>query len=660
MAKAATPDQPKKTPATLPKGAVEIADILDHKKKTPDTPEAVHAEARAKSQDLQTEVVKKRLAEIDKRQKEIEKEIGQSQGKPLIQEDWVKKEVSTGIIDGVKDSVASGKINSKIDEKFGKYQPLLDALGIGDQAETVKQLGKNLVFEYWQKSGRDESATDNYGNNTIDDKMMDFLTNLKTLAESIKPPLKNRKEIVVAFSKFSKTNVLDDLNGNFNTDKLKELLTTTADSLKEQLKNFSSNYKLIAEKNALEEEKSKLISSPAAAPQQKLEAPAEKPAPRTPEKPAQQPAATPTSQPAGTPPATPATAPEAQKPAEKPAEPLDFGKSFMDVLKWLFSLFGMKFGQESAAAKADIMREWKDATDEEKKEVPKFFEALKGFFPDMEKEGSNSKANILNLLNNPTETRSILTARKKEPNVENPTEAVSWRKYLENHLSRSEQNTINTSSNMNATSIQALLVSPIDFKNELPASAIEQKPPEPGKAAEGTPEKPAAPDTPASIPGNSNVLTPEGGLVAAAQLDAALEKMDKDPWMVSLKAIMDDYIVNQAAPDMAANFKKAKEDPSQKIYIDGYMEFLGMMYERKNPDAKEKFETGELRTRDILLKVYEELFTFTMAKAKTPEEKQKATETLTKFKDYISKIDDSRRVTRPKNKPTQNPEQPTS
>lgn len=143
-------------------------------------------------------------------------------------------------------------------------------------------------------------------------------------------------------------------------------------------------------------------------------------------------------------------------------------------------------------------------------------------------------------------------------------------------------------------------------------------------------------------------LSQQKGLAgAAAQMDAALDKMDKDPWMIALKTILDAYILDKAPAALSEKYKKAKEDPNTKIYLDGYMEILGEMYFQRMPGTRERFEQGKIRSKEVFQKVYEELYRFTVARAKTPDERQKAMAVLRRFKEFIDTIDDSRRATKP-------------
>lgn len=144
-----------------------------------------------------------------------------------------------------------------------------------------------------------------------------------------------------------------------------------------------------------------------------------------------------------------------------------------------------------------------------------------------------------------------------------------------------------------------------------------------------------------------NAFLNEGVVGAAAQMDAALDKMDKDPWMVALKTILDAYILDKAPAALSEKYKKVKEDPSKKIYIDGYMELLGEMYFQRIPGTRERFEKGEIRSKELFQKVYEDLHQFTVARTKTPDERQKAMAVLGRFKEFIDTIDDTGRATKP-------------
>ncbi len=130
-------------------------------------------------------------------------------------------------------------------------------------------------------------------------------------------------------------------------------------------------------------------------------------------------------------------------------------------------------------------------------------------------------------------------------------------------------------------------------------------------------------------------LPPIGGLVgAAAQMEVALDKMDKSPEMVALKGILDPFILKNAPVDLAAKFQEAK-NKGEKIYLDGYGEILIEMQLKKDPNLRKKLDQGQISANDVGQIMYKDLYAYTMAQAKTPQEKQKAEAVLEKFKKFV-------------------------
>ena len=479
MADTTTPDTTKTTPEAPKKGPEKIADILGVNK----TPESIHGEARSEAQGLRSEVVNKRLAEIAKQQKVLEEDQKKTAGNRPA-EDWTFS-ADKNTQDKVEDIKA--EVVSTLDEP--EQQQLLEKMGLSGEKyksalNAVFTAILNDRFHKMDVGARDlldggarvKNELKSYAKGTLLPKIQDLFGKLETINN--KSFKEDKSKFLERFSDFTQTNFMK--NGELQETELKTfLLLNSYEDLVKKFDNYSS---LTAEKEKLEGKKP--AAGAQAAPEQKPEAPG------SPEKPGQQPATAPTAQPAAAPGAAPAAAADAKKPAEKPAEPFDFGKSIMDLLKWLFGLFGMNFGLEAAAG---IMKEWKDATEKEKKEVPKFFDSLKEFFPEMGKDNSNIKKNILNLLNSPEETRKILHAREESSSKKHLTEDEPWKDYLASHLSRNEQRKINSTVDMDAKSISPMLVSEVEFeKGDLPAELTEQKPAEPKKpAAPGTTDKPA-------------------------------------------------------------------------------------------------------------------------------------------------------------------------
>lgn len=127
----------------------------------------------------------------------------------------------------------------------------------------------------------------------------------------------------------------------------------------------------------------------------------------------------------------------------------------------------------------------------------------------------------------------------------------------------------------------------------------------------------------------------------AAKLDEYLDKMDKDPRMVALKAVLDPYILKNAPPEFIAKFRAAK-DKGEKIYLDGYVEILMEIHLRKDPELRKKLESGQISPYDAAQPMYQDVYKFTMALAKTSEEKQKAEAALKDFKQFLDEMMEKR------------------
>ena len=101
-----------------------------------------HAESRAKSKELQQEI-------IAKKKKEMKDLVNNPRSYLLKGESWVGNEEKEGMFDGTVKST----ISEKIDKEFPKFKPYLDEAGLSS-AENIakfKSVINGIIFEHYTK-----------------------------------------------------------------------------------------------------------------------------------------------------------------------------------------------------------------------------------------------------------------------------------------------------------------------------------------------------------------------------------------------------------------------------------------------------------------------------------------------------------------------------
>jgi len=315
------------------------------------------------------------------------------------------------------------------------------------------------------------------------------------------------------------------------------------------------------------------------------------------------------------------------------------GDTIMEFFKWLMGLFGMKFG---AAGVDEFVKEWKDVTSEERTQLKEFYADGKKFF--------NKTENLDKFMKNQDEARRVLALKKSDTKTNE-----TWTQWIQRHISKPEQEQISFSTTLEPKGVANMFLSengPSDPPSApLDAGAAKAAPGQPKQDPDVT-YKPGSANPPSSaekpgflstqeirtmgvaLYGNEPPKNGEGLVGQVAQMDAALDKMDKSPEMTALKAVLDAYILKNAPAGLATKFKAAK-DKGEKIYLDGYGEILIEIHLQKDPNLRKKLDNGEISASDIAQIMYKDLYAFTMAQTKKPEEKQKATATLEKFKKFV-------------------------
>ncbi len=511
-------EQPQKAPENAEKQNQPEA------KNAPLTPEeGVHASARLEWKDLMSKEGLDRLQKIKDRKKEIDDRQNKLRDEAVnarTKESWVDNAADSGMTDGM----AHKKINEKVEEKFGRYKPSFEDLGIGDETNVnvLKQTAKDLIFDYFQKAGRDSDKTTNFAENTLDDKISYFLSNLKQTLDSKKFPFTKPVEVVEAFSTYTKTDIIT--NGYLQAGKLKEFLQLDQASYTTMLKNFDESLGLKTEKTRLEGEETDLmgktlspkelidrklitfnktrITAPKdakdldkalqeqipkalppiddadvkqkvvdylAAEVKKLNPQADEVFELSPEGqwskidvPSENQAKDQTKQQVEQ--QTAETAAQQTEQAGKPFNLADvfknLGQYLMEFLKWIMSALGIKMGAETANDVTSLLKDWKEIAPEERQQLEQFYKGGKRYFSKME--------NINKMYQSPDDARRFLQVAKTSTK-----QNETWSQWIERHLSDTEQNDITYGTTLDAKGVADRLISE-NGPNDKPAQPLEK------------------------------------------------------------------------------------------------------------------------------------------------------------------------------------------
>lgn len=503
------------------------------------TPEqGVHAAARMEWRDLMSkegldrmQKIKERKDQIDAEQKKLQEDAAGARSK----ESWVNNPVDSSW----KDGMARDKISTKVEEKFTEYSRDFEDAGLGDATNMniLKQVAKDLIFEYFQKNGSDGDKTANYVKDTLIDKLQYVFKNLKEIFDSKKHGYGKPVEVLEAFSNFSKTDFIK--NGYLQASQLKEFLTLEKSSYEKQVTSFAKSMGLTLEKKQLEGEETTVMGKklePKELIEQKkitfnktrftapkdpgeldkvLLAEIPKALPPIDDAPTKQKfidyliaevkklnpkpdeifelspdgkwnkidtAAENKSKDDAKTDAEKQAAETAASGATKPAESFnlsntfkDLGNTIMEFIKWFLALFGMKFGTSGAE---DFVKEWKDVTPEEREMVKQFHAESKKYFSKMD--------NVEKMLKDQDQARRMFTAKKSDTKADE-----NWGKWIERHVSKLEQDDIIQNTKIGPKDVADMFITPNE-QGEEPSKPL-QPTPQPAAGPGAGPKTPEPP-----------------------------------------------------------------------------------------------------------------------------------------------------------------------
>jgi hypothetical protein len=286
------------------------------------------------------------------------------------------------------------------------------------------------------------------------------------------------------------------------------------------------------------------------------------------------------------------------------------GDAIMQLLKWIASLVGIKFGTDAVA---DLMKEWKDVTPDEQARLKNFYGTGKKFFEQMK--------NIDKLVKDPVQMRLVLAKKQTDGK---PNE--NWDDWIGRHLTAKERDEINTSDTITTQRTAELLMSE-NIKTDVSAQPIAQ----PGSS----PKPPAAPAQ-APAPAGGTPAPAESGAPATAaaegpkpavqdksieRVNTALSQMEAAPYSNGLKAIMEYYIKNKGTDDMKQTIEKANST-GRTIEVWNYLNLISKFIE---PDLNEKIQKGQTNAFNSTEGIFDNIFTYALNTA-PPELKQEAAE----------------------------------
>lgn len=645
MADEPNKDQPQKSPEVTDKQKPP-----EGQKQEVSPDQQIHAEARAEWKGLLSDVETGRLQKIKERKQQIDdeqKKLKDNTPGKKSKESWTDNPSSSPVFD------PKGKISEAVEGKSPRIKAKLDAMELSDDTNLgiVKQVLKDIVYDHYTKTGKDEDITKSYADNVLDDKISYLFDELKKFYDSKKHPFAKPGELIENFSDFTGTNFFK--SGYMRADALKELFLMEKSSYENFIANFSKYHELGFERKQLDGEETTLtgktlepkelidqkrisfnktrITVPKDAKdldkvlqeeitkalppiaddkvKQKivdyLAGEAKKLNPQPDEVFELSPDGKWTKIDVS---AENKTKDDAKTDAEKQAaesattsaeesKPFNLGDTFknlwqgiLDFLKWIFSALGLKFGSESAD---DYLKEWKDITETERSQIKEFYAVGKKYFSKMD--------NVNSMLKSPEETRRFLSAKKDDTK-----ENESWDGWIQRHLSEVEKGEISGSTPIDAKGVADRLVS-ANTASDTPAQPLQQGPNE------------ASPDSPR---GRAQLLG---------------RKLETAPYASDLKDIIDNYIQKKGGAETKGKMQKAQG--GSRMPMDGtggYIELLAQDLLKSDAGIREKFQKGQINELNLLEGIFDKVFGFAETDAKTPEEKQKINSVLQQFKATLS------------------------
>lgn len=645
-------DEQKKEAPQKPPEQKEGAKPPEAQKPPEDKDTAVHAATRLEWKDFMSKEGLDRIQKIQERKKQIDEEqkkLREETPGKKNKESWVNNPASSPVFD------PKGKISEGVEEKGPRIKSKLEAVGLGDETNLtiVKQVLKDVIYEQYTKTGKEESVTKAFAD-SLDDKISYLFDELKKLYDSKKHPFATSVELIENFSEFTGTNFFK--KGYMQASELKEFTLLEKSSYEAFMTNFTKFHDLGAEKKQLEGEETTLmgkkmepkelieqkritfvktrVTAPKDAAQldkvlqgeiAKALPPVDDAAVRqkvvdylagevkklnpqpdevfelspdgkwnkvdvAAENQSKDQAKTDAEKQAAD--ATAATTAET-KPFNLQESFKSFGNTIMEILKWILALFGMKIG---AGGIEDLVKEWKDVTPEEKTQLKEFMDEGKKYFSKMD--------NLNKLIKNQDETRRVLALKKQDTK-----QGENWTQWIQRHISKNEQGQVSYSTTLDAKGVAEMFLS------------------------ENGPQ-----DAPSELlqPGQPESQPPKEGDAPQERWNLIRTNLETAPFSADLKVIFDDYIAKKGRPEVKEGLAKAKS--KGPATIDGYMEGLGHNFLMDHPEIKQRFDKKEISILVVTEGMFDEIFRFALSEAKTPAEKQKVENVLNQFKAMLAQI----------------------
>lgn len=631
-------------------------------KKPEDKDTTVHAAARMEWKDFMSkegldrmQKIKERKDQIDAEQKKLQDEARAKREK----ESWINNPASSPVFN------PRGTISEKVEEKSGTIKAKLDTAGLGNDTNinAVKQVLKDIVYEQYTKTGKDQDITTAFAD-SLDGKITYLFEELNKIFESKKHPFAKPEQLVENFSEFTATNFCK--KGFLQAGELKEFFLLERSNYESFITGYGKYLGLGVEKKQLEGEETTLMGKgleprelieqkkitftktrftspkdgkdldkvlqeeiPKALPpiadvatKQKIvdylagEVKKMNPQPdevfelspdgkwtkidTASENKSKDDAKTDAEK--QTAETTTTSTAEETKPFNLKDSFKSFGETIMEFLKWILGLFGMKLG---GGGIEDLLKEWKDITPEEKNQIKEFYASGKKYFSKMD--------NVNKLIKSPEETRRLLAARKTDAK-----ENETWDGWMQRHLNEPEKSEIGYSTTIEAKTVANFFISE-NGPGDQPALPLEQEQTGPPK------QNPDA----ATQPGSQKAVNERALFI--------MDRLETATYGTELKTLMEKYIAAKGRPEIQAALAKTKSE-GKKLNMREYMELLSENFLRAQKEIADKYQKGEISLLDTTGEIYDDIFRFALAEAKTPPEKAAVNKLLEQFKATLAQI----------------------
>jgi hypothetical protein len=239
----------------------ETAPIVEQQPQTP--PEKPKTPEQAPNP---TEVAERQLDTMRKKfeterlsLKQRDESIQQAAQAKRDKESWVnnKMDPPNSLLEGtIRDT-----ISSNVEEEIQPYLPMLQQNGLGESANliVVKQTAKDIIFEHYCKTGKNEDITKEYAKNTLLPKFKSLTENVQRIFLEKKTLFPNPLAVIESFSSFSKLDFC--AMGILDAGKFKEFALLDAATQDFQIKTFEQHLKNQAELATLSGQETNLALS---------------------------------------------------------------------------------------------------------------------------------------------------------------------------------------------------------------------------------------------------------------------------------------------------------------------------------------------------------------------------------------------------------------